>query len=56
LPAARLLRALLFGVSAADPATFVVVSVGLLLVALPGCYLPARRALKVDPVEALRLE
>jgi putative ABC transport system permease protein len=52
----RLLGALLFGVTATDPATFLTVSVGLILVAIAACSLPAWRALKVDPVEALRVE
>jgi putative ABC transport system permease protein len=56
LPLARLLETLLFGVTASDPVTFVCVSVGLVLVAAPACYLPARRALAVDPAEALRLD
>jgi predicted permease len=56
LPLMRLLRALLFGVSATDPATFVLVSGSLVLVAAAACYLPARRALDVDPSEALRVD
>ena len=56
LPIVRLLRALLFGINATDPATFLFVSLGLLLVAVPACYLPARRALRIDPAEALRLD
>jgi putative ABC transport system permease protein len=52
----RVMKSLLFGVSALDPATFVVV-VGLsVTVALGACYLPARRAIKVDPMTALRCE
>jgi putative ABC transport system permease protein len=52
----RVISGLLFGVSAADPLTFILISLLLTCVAMLACYLPARRATKVDPLVALRHE
>jgi putative ABC transport system permease protein len=52
----RFLRSLLFGVSVTDPATFVIVAGILLAVAAAACWVPARRATRVDPLVALRTE
>jgi putative ABC transport system permease protein len=52
----QLLKTMLFGVSATDPLTFVLIGALLLAVSLLACWLPARRAAKVDPLVALRYE
>jgi putative ABC transport system permease protein len=56
LPLTGLLRAFLFGVTAVDPMTFLAVSIATVLIAAAACYVPAGRALKVDPTEALRID
>ncbi len=53
---ARFLTAILFGVTAHDPVTFVAVPLGLIVIALLAGYLPARRATRLDPVRSLRYE
>jgi ABC-type antimicrobial peptide transport system permease subunit len=52
----RLMKTLLFGVSATDPLTFAVIALLLVGIALLACWIPARRATKVDPVIALQCE
>ena len=52
----RLMSSLLFGVTPHDPVTFAAVAALLILVALLACYIPARRAMQVDPIVALRYE
>jgi ABC-type antimicrobial peptide transport system permease subunit len=52
----RLMTSLLFGVSATDPFAFGAVAAVLMLVALLACWIPARRATRVDPMTALRVD
>jgi ABC-type antimicrobial peptide transport system permease subunit len=56
LALSRWMRSLLFGVGPADPLTLVCVAILLVAVALLACYVPARRAMRVDPMTALRYE
>jgi predicted permease len=56
LALARLMSTMLYGVSASDPLTFLGVATLLMLVALAACYIPARRAMRVDPINTLRYE
>jgi len=52
----KLVSTLLFGISTNDPLTFIGVAILLGLVALAACYNPARRAMRVDPMDTLRCE
>ena len=52
----RVMTSLLFEVKPTDPATFAVVAILLIIVAAAACYVPTRRAMRVDPVVALRYE
>lgn len=53
---ARFMRSMIYGVGSTDPVTYLCVALLLALVAVAACYLPARRAARVDPVIALRYE
>jgi len=52
----RVLQSFLFEIKPTDPATFVGVAVALAIVAMAACYIPAWRAMKIEPMQALRYE
>jgi ABC-type antimicrobial peptide transport system permease subunit len=54
--AMRLMSSLLFNVSPVDPVTYITITIGVVVTAYLACYLPSRRATRVDPVDALRAE
>jgi putative ABC transport system permease protein len=54
--AGRVIRGVLVGISPSDPLTLFVTALGLLLVGIAACYLPARRVLRIEPAQSLRQE
>jgi len=52
----RLIESLLYGISPRDPGIFVLTTLSLLTIAVIACWLPARRAARIDPVQALRAD
>src|SRR5262249_46039959 len=52
----RLISPLLFGISAADPWIYVTISAALMVVTITACYVPARKAARIDPVKVMRSE
>jgi ABC-type antimicrobial peptide transport system permease subunit len=53
---ARVLAGLLYGITPTDPVSFLLASIGLLVLTLTASYIPARRAARIDPIRALRAE